>query len=101
MKKTKRQRSVLKRAIAWGLSCCLLCASLPITAAGEWLMETEEGEDVRDLILAADADEWTQTADLPDYPYRFSMWQYSQNATVDGVAGYVDLNVSFIDYSEK
>lgn len=62
----------------------------------EWLIKEV------DMSRMSAYDVWySQTADLPDYPYRFSMWQYSQNATVDGVAGYVDLNVSFIDYSEK
>ena len=62
----------------------------------EWLIKEV------DMSRMSTYDVWySQTADLPDYPYRFSMWQYSQNATVDGIAGYVDLNVSFIDYSEK
>ena len=55
-----------------------------------------------DMSRMSAYDVWySEVADLPDYPYRFTMWQYSQSATVDGVAGYVDLNVSFIDYSEK
>ena len=65
MKKTKRQMSLGKRVAAWTLSVCLLFASLPIAAAGEWLLETEAGEDAHDLILAADADEWMPAADLP------------------------------------
>ncbi len=47
-------------------------------------------------------DVWlSQQEDIPDYPYKFTMWQYKTDASVDGIAGYVDLNVSFIDYSEK
>ena len=42
-----------------------------------------------------------QTEDLPDYPYRFYMWQYTQKGTVDGVAGEVPLNICFIDYTIK
>lgn len=47
-------------------------------------------------------DVWlAQEEDIPDYPYKFTMWQYSRKGSVDGVAGYVNLNISFIDYSEK
>ena len=47
-------------------------------------------------------DVWlTQEEDIPDYPYKFTMWQYSTTGTIDGVAGYVNLDISFIDYSEK
>ncbi len=47
-------------------------------------------------------DVWlAQVADIPDYPYKFTMWQYKTDAEVDGIAGYADLNISFIDYSEK
>ena len=40
-------------------------------------------------------------SDIPDYPYQFSMWQYTNQGKVDGVSGRVDLNISFIDYTEK
>lgn len=47
-------------------------------------------------------DVWlAQYEDVPDYPYKFSMWQYTVSATIDGIAGYANLNVSFIDYSNK
>jgi hypothetical protein len=39
--------------------------------------------------------------DVPDYPYRFTMWQYANDVTIDGIAGYANMNISFIDYSEK
>ena len=35
------------------------------------------------------------------YPYNFTMWQYTDKGTVDGVDGAVDLNISFIDYSQR
>ncbi|MCM1027866.1 MAG: glycoside hydrolase family 25 protein [Roseburia sp.] len=47
-------------------------------------------------------DVWlSQPQDIPDYPYQFSMWQYDTQGSVDGIAGPVNLNISFIDYSEK
>ena len=47
-------------------------------------------------------DVWlAQAEDIPDYPYRFNMWQYSTEGRIDGVSGYVNLDISFVDYSEK
>lgn len=62
----------------------------------EWLIKKV------DLSKLTDYDVWlSQTGDLPDYPYKFSMWQYTASASIDGVAGYTSLSISFIDYSEK
>lgn len=33
---------------------------------------------------------------LPQTPYDFTMWQYSNNGTVDGIEGATDLNIQFI-----
>lgn len=62
----------------------------------EWLIKKI------DLSKLTDYDIWlSQPGDLPDYPYKFTMWQYNTTASVDGIAGYANLNISFIDYSEK
>lgn len=62
----------------------------------EWLIQKVE------LVLLSEYDIWlSQYEDIPDYPYKFSMWQYSNKGTVDGISGKVDLNISFIDFSEK
>lgn len=62
----------------------------------EWLIKQI------DMSKLTAYDVWlSQETDIPDYPYRFTMWQYDRGATVPGVAGYVDLNISFVDYSEK
>ena len=62
----------------------------------EWLIKE------LDLSKLTDYDVWlSQPGDIPDYPYKFSMWQYSTSATIDGIAGYADLDISFIDYREK
>ena len=55
-----------------------------------------------DLSKLTSYDIWlSQPGDSPDYPYKFTMWQYSNTASIDGIAGYANLNISFIDYSEK
>jgi len=47
-------------------------------------------------------DVWlAQQADIPDYPYQFTMWQYDMEGLVDGIAGFVNMDISFVDYSEK
>ena len=38
---------------------------------------------------------------MPTYPYRYEMWQYTTQGQVDGVDGFVDLNISFVDYSAR
>lgn len=43
----------------------------------------------------------SQGADIPDYPYKFAMWKYTASGKVDGIVGYVDMSISFINYSEK
>lgn len=62
----------------------------------EWLLKEI------DLTMLEEYDVWlAQYEDIPDYPYQFTMWQYTNQGKVDGVSGKVDLNISFIDYSEK
>lgn len=62
----------------------------------EWLLKRI------DLSKFDDYDIWlAEEKDIPDYPYRFSMWQYSRQGEVDGINGMVDLNISFIDYSAR
>ncbi|MGN1148425.1 MAG: glycoside hydrolase family 25 protein [Lachnospiraceae bacterium] len=62
----------------------------------EWLIKKV------DLSKLTAYDVWlSQPGDIPDYPYKFTMWQYSNTTVIDGIAGYANLNISFIDYSEK
>ncbi len=47
-------------------------------------------------------DVWlSQAQDIPDYPYRFTMWQYSFEGSVDGISGNANMNISFVNYAEK
>ena len=32
---------------------------------------------------------------IPQTPYNFTIWQYSEKGTVDGIEGIVDLNIWF------
>ena len=43
----------------------------------------------------------TEEEDIPDYPYTYSMWQYTRQGEIFGIDGYVDLNISFVDYSAR
>ncbi|MCR4961166.1 MAG: hypothetical protein K6A74_06905 [Lachnospiraceae bacterium] len=52
--------------------------------------------------IVSDFDVWyASEEDLPTYPYRFTMWQYNNSGTIDGIKGTVSFNVSFVDYSLK
>ena len=54
-----------------------------------------------DFETMKDYDFWL--ADYREFPtmyYKFDMWQYSKEGTIDGVEGTVDLNLSFTDFSE-
>ena len=42
-----------------------------------------------------------EEADIPKYPYRYEMWQYTTQGQVSGINGFVDLNISFVDYSAR
>ena len=66
----------------------------------------------RDMLIAGmhpdlfeDYEVWLsddyQPEDGTDYPYAFSMWQYSQTGRVDGISGDVDINLRFFNSKEK
>lgn len=64
----------------------------------EWLIKEI---DLSKLI--SEFDMWLSqpNEETPDYPYKFAMWQYEDLGTVDGISGYVNFDISFIDYSLK
>lgn len=54
-----------------------------------------------DLSQLADVDIWyCEYADVPNFYYQFSMWQYSSTAHIDGIDGDVDLNICFTDIAD-
>lgn len=87
--KTANARAFLNKIKEAGYKPCI-CSSK------EWL--------IREMDLAkimADYDFWISDTDndVIDYPYRYSMWKYTTTASVDGISGYVSLNISFSDYT--
>lgn len=87
--KTKIAKAFLETITAAGYKVVLM-------GTKEWLIKEI------DYSKLTAYDIWlVQEEDIPDYPYRFTMWQYSRKAVVDGISGYVNLNISFIDYAEK
>lgn len=49
-----------------------------------------------DLTRLEDYDKWfAYYSDNLYYPYQLSMWQYSDQGSIDGINGNVDLNISF------
>ena len=62
----------------------------------EWLIKEI------DLARLQSYDVWlVQEQELPDYPYQFTMWQYSTEGVVNGVTGDANLNISFVGYSQR
>lgn len=62
----------------------------------EWLIKEI------DMSKLTAYDVWlSQDADIPDYPYKFAMWQYDFEGSIDGIAGYVNMNISFVNFAEK
>lgn len=55
-----------------------------------------QSEALLDLRVLRDRDFWLALYDQPmTFPYRIRMWQYTDQGTVDGITGNVDLNLYF------
>lgn len=62
----------------------------------EWLIQKIN------LSTVGSFDVWlSQVGDVPDYPYKFSMWQYTQSGKIDGINGDASLDICFINYEMK
>jgi len=42
-----------------------------------------------------------ENGDIPDFPYEFNMWRYTNLGKIDGIAGVAHLNICFTDYSGR
>ncbi len=91
---SKEQRTTITRAF-----CDMIKAAgyTPMIYGNkEWLIKEIN------LTKLSDVDIWlSQIEEVPDYPYRISIWQYKRDGELEGVSGDVSLNVSFIDYTMK
>lgn len=55
-----------------------------------------------DLTKLSKYEIWlSQSEDIPDYPYTFSMWQYTQTGKITGITGDANLNISFVNYDMR
>ena len=62
----------------------------------EWLIRRV------DLSKLIGYDVWlSQEQDTPDYPYKYTMWEYTKSAKLDGMDEPADLSICFIDYASK
>lgn len=62
----------------------------------EWLMKRVDLSKMTDYCV------WlSEEADIPKYPYTYEMWQYTKQGTVNGIEGFADLNISFVDYTAR
>ncbi len=54
-----------------------------------------------DLTQLSDYDIWyCEYSDVPTFYYEFSMWQYTDSGSVDGIEGSVDLNICFTSVAD-
>ncbi len=54
-----------------------------------------------DLTKLSEAAIWLREGgDLPDYPYSYTIWSYSQHEEIEGIAGDAELCISFQNYAE-
>lgn len=60
----------------------------------EWLLTKYNLKDLQDYEIW-----YTSNEDIPDYPYKFGMWQYTNQGAIDGVSGDIKLDISFKDYA--
>ncbi len=91
---SKADRTKIARAF---LSRIKECGYKPMLLANkEWLLKRY---DLSKLI--SEYDFWISEpeADYPDYPYKYSMWRYTESGSVDGIKGKCNLDISFVDYS--
>lgn len=62
----------------------------------EWLIKEIN------LSTVGSYDIWlSQEGNVPDYPYKFSIWQYTQRGEIDGINGDANLDICFINYKMK
>ncbi|MDD6811626.1 MAG: GH25 family lysozyme [Lachnospiraceae bacterium] len=62
----------------------------------EWLIKSV------DLTKLQNYDVWlSQEQGIPDYPYQFTMWQYTTTGVLNGVKGDANLNLCFVSYSDR
>lgn len=62
----------------------------------------EMGALMLDIETFENYDKWFASySDTFYYPYQYEIWQYSDNGTVDGIDGPVDLNISFSKFWEE
>ena len=91
---TKEQRTLIAKAFLRRIELAGYTGIL--YGNEEWLVKK------LDLSQLTDYDIWlAEKEDIPDYPYLFSMWQYTRQGEMYGVDGLVNLNISFVDYSAR
>ncbi len=55
-----------------------------------------------DLTYISGFDFWlAEYTDEPLFPYDVKMWQYCSDGIIDGIDEYVDIDISFVDYSKE
>ena len=57
--------------------------------------------DYYDMERVSHYDLWlAEYFEQPEYPYSFTMWQYTSDGRIDGISGRVDMNICFKKYTD-
>ena len=80
----------------------IICASRDYMISKLDLPELE-GYDfwIRNNVEVKENEEGVQELSYSNYPYKYSMWQYSDKGSVEGISGTVNLDFCFVDYAER
>ncbi len=55
-----------------------------------------------DLTKLVGNDIWlSQPQDIPDYPYKYTMWEYAKDAKISGIEEPTSLSIGLVDYGAK
>lgn len=68
--------------------------SVMLSANKEWLVQKMYLSHLNEYDICLD-----QLGDVPDYPYQFVMWHYSNNAVLKGCDNPLNMCISFVDFS--
>ena len=62
----------------------------------EWLIKNI------DLAQLQNYDVWlSEDEAIPDYPYQYTMWQYTTTGVLNGITGDANLNICFVSYTDR
>lgn len=80
--------------------CAGFCSKIRAAGYKPMIYSSKSWLDSLIRVSDVDADVWlAQWRSEPTWDGKFTMWQYTDNGTVPGISGAVDMNIGYVDYS--